>query len=429
MATASETTNGIFGRVSIPAENAHSRGRSLHRPPPIHTGACSSFLETSAGSGDHAAMDAEKAARLRFLRQKYGVAALSLPAAPAGVLQDSVEALSNSQAPTAASTATVPAAAPTPTAPDEASAPAHSSRVQFAAPPRVAAPAAVAPSAAPDASAAVPRWTVMPSSATLESSAGTAKLGGEHVYRRLRQIGCGRFGEVYLVQEIASSRLLVLKSVHSRNIDAPARMEARTLLKLRRHPNIIALHDAFQESPERLCLVMEYADGGDLARRLTQARELRMRLGLDEAVHVFLQVALALQHCHRHAVFHRDVKPANVFLTLEGIVRLGDFGIAKDFKCVSALESGSKFAIAGTPLYMAPEALKAEPLGTPADAWSLGVILYEMLHPDVRQPFRAACLPALVRAIVTEPIPELPDAPEAVLPLVRGLLTRPPEQV
>lgn len=55
-------------------------------------------------------------------------------------------------------------------------------------------------------------------------------------------------------------------------------------------------------------------------------------------MHVFVQVALALQHCHRHAVLHRDVKPANIFLTLEGIVRLGDFKIAKDFKCVIAAD-------------------------------------------------------------------------------------------
>lgn len=68
-------------------------------------------------------------------------------------------------------------------------------------------------------------------------------------------------------------------------------------------------------------------------------------------------------------------------------VRLGDFGIAKDFKCVSALESGSKFAIAGTPLYMAPECMKSEGVGKPADAWSLGIILFEMIHPELKTPF------------------------------------------
>ena len=71
---------------------------------------------------------------------------------------------------------------------------------------------------------------------------------------------------------------------------APARVEARTLLKLRRHPNIISLHDAFEDGPERLSLVMDYADGGDLASRLSKSRELGLRLGLEEVVHVFIQV-------------------------------------------------------------------------------------------------------------------------------------------
>ena len=232
------------------------------------------------------------------------------------------------------------------------------------------------------------RWTMMPSSATLTASSQTAAPSaaeqpsqpysprsafvrsvshsggkgmrsghGSRAYRRLRQIGCGRFGEVYLVQEVATSRLLVLKSMHARNVDAPARLEARTLLKLRRHPNIISMHDAFDEGPERLNLVMEYADGGDLAARISRAKSEGASMAAEEALHVFVQVALALQHCHKHAVIHRDVKPANIFLTVEGIVRLGDFGLAKDFECVSALESGSKFAIGGTPLYLAPEIL------------------------------------------------------------------------
>ena len=114
-----------------------------------------------------------------------------------------------------------------------------------------------------------------------------------------------------MAQDERTERLLVLKALHAKNLDAPARLEARMLLKLRRHPNIIEIYDAFAEGPERLCLVMEYADGGDLANRIATAHgETGCGLPTSEAVHVFIQVALALHHCHKHGVLHRDVKPA-----------------------------------------------------------------------------------------------------------------------
>ena len=221
--------------------------------------------------------------------------------------------------------------------------------------------------AAATSTAPPPRWTLMPT-AIAESTATSSR--SHRQYRRLQQIGQGRFGQCFLCQDPVSERLFVLKTVQTKNVDAPARVEARAMLKLRKHPNIIELHDLFEDGPERIALVMEYADGGDLAGRIAAAREARAafqgacasgsgtsssnlgferhgsdfsaspQLGFVEALHVFVQVAFALQHCHRHAVLHRDVKPANIFLTSQGIVRLGDFGIARDFHYASALESG-----------------------------------------------------------------------------------------
>ena len=366
-------------------------------------------------------------------------------------------------------------------------------------------------------------------------------------YRRLQQLGRGRFGDVFLCQEVATERVLVLKSVSRRNLDAPARQEARQLLKLRGHPNIIRLHDCFEDGPERLALVMDFADGGDLAERIARAKDDGERIEVAELLHVFIQMAFALQHCHRRAVLHRDVKPANIFLTLQaralltpllraaalahrtrahaatpawrplahhprgrtgnsarlysmaapgcnrgahhtpffsraaapnrlcgmlrghktshtappsvhppppppraraargpgspdseatptappsspqGIVRLGDFGIAKDFECPSALEAGAAFGIglAGTPLYMSPEVMQGQPLGRPSDAWSLGACLYEMLA--LTPPFTAPCLPVLVRHVVLNSHPPLPEhyATEGgVASLVDGLLRK-----
>ena len=256
-----------------------------------------------------------------------------------------------------------------------------------------------------------PQWTRHPSAPADRATSSRSQ------FRRLKQIGHGRFGEIYLCQEEKTERLLVLKALHSKNLDAPARFEAKTLLRLRRHPNIVELYDAFQEGPERLCLIMEYCDGGDLAQRIAAARAERIKdeegnttigLPLSEALHVFMQVALALKHCHKHNVSHRDIKPANIFLTLQGIVRLGDFGIARD----GADRGSHQFAVAGTPLYMAPEVLRGDTTsssGHLADVWAVGCVLYEMVSPSLAPPFTAPNLPTLVRRIVTEPPTPLPD--------------------
>ena len=249
-------------------------------------------------------------------------------------------------------------------------------------------------------------------------------------YTRLKQLGRGRFGEVYLVQEESTARLMVLKSVQRRNLDAPARHEARYLLKLRAHPNIIKLHDVLEDGPDKLALVMDYADGGDLSMRISRARDEGGPLKTAEALHVFVQIASALQHCHKRGVVHRDVKPANIFLTLQGIVRLGDFGIAKDFHASGPDDKASSpggFGIAGTPLYMSPEGMQGEDLGRPSDVWALGVVLYEML--TLSPPFTASCLPLLVRAIVLKeyhPLP--PTANVEVKRLLDGLLKKRPDE-
>ena len=242
------------------------------------------------------------------------------------------------------------------------------------------------------------RWTLAPAGLSLEAP--------HRRYRRLRQIGRGRFGEVYLCAELRTARLLVMKSVNAQCVDAPARQEIDVLLRLRKHPNIIKLHDVFADGPERLALVMEYADGGDLGQRLERAAADGRPMAAAEVEHVFVQVALALQHCHRHLVVHRDLKPANVLLTQQGIVRLGDFGIAREM-----LPSAAAVPLQGTPLYMAPEVLRGQPAGKAADVWSLGVVLYQMAADEHSLPWNAPSLPQLVRMICVEPPPPLPPPP------------------
>merc|ERR1719356_1767022 len=114
---------------------------------------------------------------------------------------------------------------------------------------------------------------------------------------------------------------------------------------------------------------MEYADGGELASKILSRRDvLKCPFLESEIMFIHLQLALALTHVHGHRILHRDLKPLNVFLTQDGLVKLGDFGIAKVLESTTA---GAQTTI-GTPLYIAPEICNNETYGVKSDVWSLG---------------------------------------------------------
>eukprot|EP00953_Heterococcus_sp_UTEX-ZZ885_P019994 11168-Heterococcus_DN1.PRE.1 len=147
---------------------------------------------------------------------------------------------------------------------------------------------------------------------------------------------------------------------------------------------------------------MGYADGGDLSAAIAGRRKARKPFSEGEVMRIFVQICLAMRHVHSRNILHRDVKCQNIFLTSNGVVKLGDFGIAK------VLDSTAGYARTqiGTPYYLSPEICQDQPYGKKSDIWSIGVILYEMLALQV--PFQASNLPVLANKIVTEQPPEIP---------------------
>lgn len=260
-------------------------------------------------------------------------------------------------------------------------------------------------------------------------------------YQRIRMLGSGAFARVILVRHndgppphssgsrasdhIEDSDLCVVKEV-SLQVEPQRRSEAlreADVLKSLTHSNIIACHDAFF-ADSRLCIVMEYADGGDLCAAIARRRAAGGQRFLErEAMAVFVQLAMALQYIHGRRILHRDLKSKNVFLTRAGVVKLGDFGIAKVFE---GSDSYAETRI-GTPYYLPPEMCNNLPYDFRADVWCLGVILYEILALEV--PFSAPSVAALaVKICTTEPHPVSPSYSSESRALIGRMLAKNAEE-
>lgn len=226
----------------------------------------------------------------------------------------------------------------------------------------------------------------------------------EQRYERVKLLGEGAFGAAYLVQSRRSERepLCVAKEIRIAHLTENQRESALAeseVLKRMSHSNIVAYVNSFVEGP-RLFIVMEYADGGDLAEKIRDHKDANTAFQESEIMFVLLQLALALRHVHDQKILHRDLKPLNIFLTRQGVVKLGDFGIAKVLESTTA---GAQTTI-GTPLYLSPEVCNNEAYGVKSDLWSLGVVAYELAALKV--PFQATSLPALaVKVCSTQPAP------------------------
>lgn len=173
-------------------------------------------------------------------------------------------------------------------------------------------------------------------------------------------------------------QLVCVKVIKVKNIPKKEREACRmevSLLKRLNHPNIVGYRDSFlAKNKESLCIVMQFADGGDLATQIKQTAKQRKLFAESKILHWFVQMTLGLHYMHSNRVLHRDLKTQNIFLLGNGRLVLGDLGISK------VLEGTMDFAqtCIGTPYYMSPEIFKNKPYNQKSDIWALGCVLYEM---------------------------------------------------
>src|SRR5262249_32060689 len=147
--------------------------------------------------------------------------------------------------------------------------------------------------------------------------------------------------------------------------------EARAMARLGDHPHIVTVYDAGDDDG-RPYIVSQYMAGGSVDDLLRAAEQ--HRLSVEDTLRIGRQMASALAHAHAGGVVHRDVKPSNVWLTSDGIAKLGDFGLARRSARVSA-----DGLLVGTVTYMAPEQALGRPLDARSDLYALGAMLYEMI--------------------------------------------------
>jgi serine/threonine-protein kinase len=230
-------------------------------------------------------------------------------------------------------------------------------------------------------------------------SGGFPRIPG---YEILGVLGRGGMGVVYRAWQQELNRPVAIKMVRGGADADPQllgrfRVEAEAVARLR-HPNIVQIHDVVQHAGTPF-LVLELVEGTSLAQRLAGTPQ-----PARESAELVEALARTIDSAHRHGVVHRDLTPANILVTADGVPKITDFGLAKLIIGGGDLRTQTG-ELLGTPSYMAPEqaASRHQMIGAATDIYALGAILYELLCG--RPPFRAESPLETMRQVLSdEPI-------------------------
>ncbi len=238
-------------------------------------------------------------------------------------------------------------------------------------------------------------------------------------YRIIEKLGEGGMGVVYKAEDISLKRIVALKFLPrglSSDIESRSRFvqEAQAASALQDN-NICTIHDISKTDDEEMFIVMDCYGGESLKERIS-----RGPLKNDDALEVAVQVAKGLSKAHEKGIIHRDIKPGNIFITNDGVVKILDFGLAKASGRTQLTQVGSTV---GTCNYMSPEQARGDEVDGRTDIWSLGIVLYEMLTGV--PPFKSDYDQDVTYSIENRE-PDLARIPAELLPILQKALAKSP---
>jgi serine/threonine protein kinase len=244
-------------------------------------------------------------------------------------------------------------------------------------------------------------------------------------YEILSLLGKGGMGMVYKAKDRALDEIVVLKTMRSQlagDSDMVRRFRAEVRMARRiRHKNICAIHD-YGEEGNLLYISMEFIDGIDLKQILREEGG----FAADEGYNVAIQVAKGLEAIHEAGVIHRDLKSHNIMRDTRGVIKLLDFGIAKQEDAEGGMTGTGQ--IVGTPEYMSPEQVRGGKVDSRSDLYAVGIVIFEIFTGQV--PFRGDTpVITIFKHLQEEPPLTGPPAagiPEALVPLLKKLLAKNP---
>jgi eukaryotic-like serine/threonine-protein kinase len=237
-----------------------------------------------------------------------------------------------------------------------------------------------------------------------------------------RTLGKGGMATVELAEDTELRRKVAVKRLAA-SLDADDVLQKRFFREARvaarlSHPNLVAVYDVGDEDGLPY-IVMEYVEGETLADLIARTAPMQP----ERAVELLLQVCAGLEHAHAAGLVHRDIKPQNLLVRSDGVVKIADFGIARMLEGTQLTEAGT---VLGTAAYLAPEQAAGEPVTAAADIYSLGAVAYELLGGRTPYEFETLADLALEQRRAPRPLDGVP--PELERAVLRALAFEPAER-